>query len=245
MGKDKRPRGQQRQGGPPAADAAGPDDMGPKKKGTGAPKERGEEEAQTCCGCRFPLLLALLQLVLGIAVTVVGFLMASISSSLLVRDTPFWAGIIVCLVAYLGLFMLCVSYQVDERTCIQFSMKLLYFLLSALGLMVCVLAVAFAAHHYVQLTRFTCETTLDSCQCKLASSSEPLSRTFVYQDVTDCSSVTGTFQLFLLIQMILNLLCGLVCLLACFVMWKHRYQVFYVGVRMCSLTTSESQQQKV
>lgn len=33
----------------------------------------------------------------------------------------------VCLVAYLGLFMLCVSYQVDERTCIQFSMKVSFF----------------------------------------------------------------------------------------------------------------------
>lgn len=161
-----------------------------------------------------------------------------------VRDTPFWAGIIVCLVAYLGLFMLCVSYQVDERTCIQFAMKLLYFVLSALGLTVCVLAVAFAAHHYAQLAQFTCGTAFDSCQCKLPSS-EPLSRTFVYRDVTDCTSITGTFKLFLLIQMILNLVCGLVCLLACFVMWKHRYQVFYVGVRMCSGTASEGQQQKV
>ncbi|XP_019307816.1 sarcospan isoform X3 [Panthera pardus] len=150
----------------------------------------------------------------------------------------------VCLVAYLGLFMLCVSYQVDERTCIQFVMKLLYFLLSALGLMVCVLAVAFAAYHYSQLTQFTCGTALDACQCKLPSL-EPLSRTFVYRDVTDCTSITGTFKLFLLIQMILNLVCGLVCLVACFVMWKHRYQVFYVGVRMCSLTASEGQQQKV
>uniref|UniRef100_A0A9L0J776 Sarcospan n=1 Tax=Equus asinus TaxID=9793 RepID=A0A9L0J776_EQUAS len=226
MGKDRQPRGQKKQGGPPAADAAGPDDMGP-KKGKGAPKECGEEEARTCCGCRFPLLPALLQLALGIAVTVVGFLMASISSSLLVRDTPFWAGIIVCLVAYLGLFMLCVSYQVDERTCIQFAMKLLYFLLSTLGLTVCVLAVAFAAHHYSQLTRFTCETALNSCQCKLFSS-ETFSRTFVYQDVTDCASITGTFKLFLLIQMILNVVCSLVCLLACFVMWKHR-DCLYVG----------------
>ncbi|XP_066121054.1 sarcospan [Saccopteryx bilineata] len=242
MGKDKQPRGQRRQGGLPATGAAGPDDMEP-KKGKGAPEEYGEE-ARTCCGCRFPLLLALLQLALGIAVTVVGFLMASISSSLLVRDTPFWAGIIVCVVAYLGLFMLCVSYQVDEQTCIQFVMKLLYFLLSAFGLMVCVLAAAFAVHHYSLLTQFTCGTTLDSCHCKLPSS-ELLSRTFVYRGVTDCASITGTFKLFLLIQMILNLVCGLVCLLACFVMWKHRYQVFYVGDRMYSLTTSKGQQQNV
>ncbi|XP_032761296.1 sarcospan [Rattus rattus] len=213
-----------------------------RKPGPGA-QELAEEEARTCCGCRFPLLLALLQLALGIAVTVLGFLMASISPSLLVRDTPFWAGIIVCVVAYLGLFMLCVSYQVDEKTCVQFSMKVFYFLLSALGLMVCTLAVAFAAHHCSLLAQFTCETSLDSCQCRLPSA-EPLSRAFVYRDVTDCSSITGTFKLFLIIQMVLNLVCGLVCLLACFVMWKHRYQVFYVGVGLRSLMASDGQQQK-
>ncbi|ELK33908.1 PREDICTED: sarcospan [Myotis davidii] len=140
--------------------------------------------------------------------------------------------------------MLCVSYQVDEQTCIQFVMKLLYFLLSALGLMVCVLAAAFAAHHYSLLNRVTCGTALDACHCKVPTS-EPLSRTFVYRDVTDCTSITFTFKVFLLTQMILNLVCGLVCLLACFVMWKHRYQVFYVGDRMYSLTTSQGQQQKV
>ncbi|XP_012588348.1 PREDICTED: sarcospan isoform X2 [Condylura cristata] len=140
--------------------------------------------------------------------------------------------------------MLCVSYQVDERTGIQFAMKLLYFLLSALGLMVCVLAAAFAAYHYLQLIQLTCVTALESCQCKLPSE-EPLRRSFVYRDVTDCASVTGTLKLFFLVQMILNLVCGLVCLRACCVMWEHRYQVFYVGVRICSLTPSEDQQQKV
>lgn len=65
------------------------------KKAKGDPKTGQEEESHTCCGCRFPLLLALLQLALGTSVTVLGFLMAGISSSLLVRDTPYWAGIIV------------------------------------------------------------------------------------------------------------------------------------------------------
>lgn len=123
-------------------------------------------------------------------------------------------------------------------------LQLLYFLLSALGLMVCVLATAFAAHHYSQLSRVTCGATPDACHCKLPSA-EPLSRTFVYRDVTDCTSITGTFKVFLLTQMLLNLVSGLVCLLACFVMWKHRYQVFYVGDRMYSLTASEGQQPKV
>ncbi|XP_004480000.2 sarcospan [Dasypus novemcinctus] len=225
MGQAPRPRGAQR-----------PGDMGRK---AGA-----DDEAPRCCGCRFPLLLALLQLALGLAVTVLGFLMASVSSSLLARATPFWAGIIVCVVAYLGLFMLCVSYQVDERTCIQFAMKLLYFVLSAVAATACVLAVAFAAHHHAQLAQVACESTLDACRCKLPSSG-PLGRTLVYRDVSDCSSVTGTFQLFLLVQMVLNSVCSLVCLSACFVMWKHRYQVFHVGVRMCPLTAPQGQQPKV
>lgn len=124
------------------------------------------------------------------------------------------------------------------------SLQVLYFLLSALGLMVCVLAAAFATHHTVQLTQLSCEPMVDACQCKLPSS-EALSRSFVYRDVSDCTSITNTLKFFFLAQMVLNLLCGLVCLLACFVMWKHRYQVFYVGVKMCPQTASEGQQQKV
>ncbi|XP_042690959.1 sarcospan isoform X2 [Centrocercus urophasianus] len=139
--------------------------------------------------------------------------------------------------------MLCISYQPDEKTCVQFTVKLMYFLLSAMALVLCVMAVAFAAHHYLQLTKFTCDTVLESCQCKL-DTADPLSRTFVYQDATDCSSVTSMLSLYLILQMVLNLLAALVCLLACFVMWKHRYQVFYVGARFYPLAT-ECQQQKV
>lgn len=122
--------------------------------------------------------------------------------------------------------------------------QLLYFLLSALALVACVLAVAFAAHHYLQLTKFTCDTILDSCQCKL-DTADPLSRTFVYQDAADCGSLTSMLSLYLLLQMALNLVAALVCLLTCFVVWKHRYQVFYVGVRFQPLTAAEGHEQQV
>lgn len=65
------------------------------KQNKGEPKAGPEEESHTCCGCRFPLLLAFLQLALGTSVTALGFLMAGSSSSLPVRDTPYWAGILV------------------------------------------------------------------------------------------------------------------------------------------------------
>ncbi|XP_058660887.1 sarcospan [Ammospiza caudacuta] len=213
------------------------------KKAKGDPKSGQEEESHTCCGCRFPLLFALLQLALGASVTVLGFLMAGISSSLLVRDAPYWAGIIVCVVALVGFVLLCISYQPDEKTCAQFTVKLLYFLLSALALVACVLAVAFAAHHYLQLTKFTCDTIQDSCQCKL-DTADPLGRTFVYRDA-DCGSLSSMLSLYLLLQMALNLVAALVCLLMCFVVWKHRYQVFYVGVRFQPLTATEGHGQQV
>uniref|UniRef100_A0A8B9CVF3 Sarcospan n=1 Tax=Anser brachyrhynchus TaxID=132585 RepID=A0A8B9CVF3_9AVES len=103
-----------------ASGAAAPD---PTKKSKGDPKAGQEEESHTCCDCRFPLLFALLQLVFGVSVTVLGFLMAGVSSSLLVRDTPYWAGIIVCMVSLVGFVMLCISYQPDEKTCVQFTVK--------------------------------------------------------------------------------------------------------------------------
>ncbi|XP_066490123.1 sarcospan isoform X1 [Tiliqua scincoides] len=208
------------------------------------PKAGGAEEVHACCGCRFPLLPALLQLALGASVAVLGFLAAARSASLPARDTPHWAGILVCVVAVLGLVMLCISYQPDEKTCVQFAIKVAYFLLSALSMIVCILAVAFAAYSYSQISQFSCETALETCQCKL-DTVDPLSRTFIYEDISDCTEITRTFSLYLLIQIVLNLLAAIVGFAACFVMWKDRYQVFYVGIWLQSLTAGVQQQQKV
>lgn len=137
-------------------------------------------------------------------------------------------------------------YMAGKRVYIGFFsfFQLMYFLLSALALVACVLAVAFAAHHYLQMTKFTCDTILETCYCKL-DTADPLGRTFIYQDAADCGSLTSALNLYLLLQMVLNLIAALVCLSACFVMWKHRYQVFYVGVRFYPLNATEGQQQKV
>ncbi|KAM4678307.1 sarcospan [Discoglossus pictus] len=234
----------QSQGGKGPSGGQGAQDSNKKKGDKKEAKAGQQEDLHTCCGCRFPLLVALLQLVLGLSITVLAFIMAASCSTLLVRDTPHWAGIIVSVVAILGLLMLCFRYQPDEKTSCQFVLKLIYFLLSALSLIICVLAVAFAAYHYSNITHFTCEMAADSCQCTL-DSSDPLSRTFLYQDVADCDTVTSTIKLYVLLQMTLNLLLALVCLAACFVMWKDRYQVFYVGLWFQNSATTETKQQKV
>ncbi|XP_039213485.1 sarcospan [Crotalus tigris] len=237
----------------PAPSPPGKEPSGAPGKETAAPLEQKsrpgdakagkEEDVHTCCGCRFPLLVALLQLVLGVSITVLAFLMAEFSPSLLLRETPYWAGALVCLVALIGFVMLCISYQPDEKTCIQFFIKVAYFLLSALSLNVCILAMAFAAYCYSQIVRFTCEPISDAvCHCKL-DAADPLSRTITYQ--SDCSFLTNTFYLFLLIQFLLNFLAAVVGFVACFVMWKDRYQVFYVGTRMQSQAAAGGQPAKV
>ncbi|KAG8438563.1 hypothetical protein GDO86_004942 [Hymenochirus boettgeri] len=210
---------------------------------SGKKEEKGsQDEVHTCC--RFPLLVALLQLALGVSVTVLSFIMVWSCSSLLLRDTPYWAGISVIAIAVLGLFLLCLPYVPDEKTLCQFALKLLYFLLSVLGLIISILAVAFASYHYSIITKFTCHMVTDSCECTL-DSLDPLSRSFQYRDVTDCTAVTVTIKLYVLLQVALNLLLGLVCLAACFVMWKDRYQIFYVGLWFHLPAKNVSQQPKV
>ncbi|MED6286614.1 hypothetical protein CHARACLAT_007846, partial [Characodon lateralis] len=82
-----------------------------------------QEDSKRCRVCRFPLLVALLQLLLGVAVIAVAFLMLAISHSLTARETPHWAGIILCLVSIVGFFLYCITYQPDERTSTQFIVK--------------------------------------------------------------------------------------------------------------------------
>ncbi|XP_063302758.1 sarcospan [Pelobates fuscus] len=243
MGTEEKPWAVSTAPNPPAT-AAQPDKPKMKNKSDKEAKTAQQEEAHKCCGCRFPLLVAVLQLALGVSITVVAFLMAGSCSSLLVRDTPHWAGIIVSTVAILGLFLLCLPYQPYEKTSCQFALKLTYFLLNTLSLIICVMAAAFAAYHYSLIKQFTCEMAADSCHCTL-DLSDPLSRTILYQDVADCNTITSTIMLFVLLQMTFNLLLALVCLAACFVMWKDRYQVFYVGLWPQGPTTNEKPQQKV
>ncbi|XP_029490413.1 sarcospan isoform X2 [Oncorhynchus nerka] len=187
--------GEKSGGAPPIQEKKG----GKAEEGGPAP-----EDAHKCCGCRFPLLIALLQLLLGVAITAVAFLMVTISPSLLARETPHWAGII-----------------------------LLYFILCTVGLVLSVLVMAFSGHHYAQTNGFSCLEVGDDCVCTL-DSHDPIARTFTYAGVSDCGEVTGTLKLYFLLQIALNLTQALVCALGAFVMWKHRYQVFFVGLQIGS-----------
>ncbi|KAI4901642.1 hypothetical protein NFI96_012818 [Prochilodus magdalenae] len=206
----------------------------------GGEKPARPEDRHMCCGCRFPLLIALLQLLLGISTAVVAFLMAIISPSLLARETPHWAGIILCVVSVVGFILYCITYMPDERTSVQFVIKLLYFLLCSVGLVISILVIAFQGHHYSLTNGFTCKEMGEDCVCTLEPE-DPIARTFTYAGVSDCSAVTSTLMLYYLLQMVLNLAQAIVCMLGAFIMWKHRYQVFFVGLQMGSPTSQHWQ----
>ncbi|KAG1937069.1 sarcospan [Pimephales promelas] len=203
------------------------------KKGKAKPEGPLLEDVQTCCGCRFPLLVALLQLLLGIAVAGVAFLMVAISPSLLARETPHWAGIIMCVVSLLGFILFFVTRVPDERASAQFIIKLLYFFLCTMGLVISVLVIAFQCYHYALTNRYNCEEMEEDCMCYL-DSKDPIARTFTYRGVTDCSAIVSTLPMYYLLQMLLNLAQAIICLLGAFLIWKHRYQVFFAGLQMGS-----------
>uniref|UniRef100_UPI00358DE2D7 sarcospan n=1 Tax=Myxine glutinosa TaxID=7769 RepID=UPI00358DE2D7 len=230
VGRD--PPGQEGGSAAPAAGSnrvAQSDDSGGKTLETKPVPEH--DERYTCCGCPFPLLLALLQLVLGAGVTAVAFTSLYLSN-LPVRDTPYWAGLPICFVACVGFFILCVSYKAEEDSSVQFCAKITYFIFCFLAMVLALAAVAYCGYHYTLLTELQCEDGHHPdgiCRCRL-DPNDPIARTFHYPG-EDCDQATDSPQALLLLQVALNILIALLSLLACFIMWKHRYQVFFAGVK--------------
>uniref|UniRef100_A0A8C4QRC6 Sarcospan (Kras oncogene-associated gene) n=1 Tax=Eptatretus burgeri TaxID=7764 RepID=A0A8C4QRC6_EPTBU len=170
VGRD--PPGQE--GGSPSS-AAGTDRVGQSDnsggKGLDTKPVPEPDERYTCCGCPFPLLLALLQLVLGAGVTAVAFTSLHLSN-LPVRDTPYWAGL-----------------------------PITYFILCFLAMVLALAAVAYCGYHYTLLTELQCEDghRLDgTCRCRL-DPNDPIARTFHYLG-EDCDQATDSPQALLLLQ---------------------------------------------
>lgn len=99
---------------------------------------------------------------------------------------------------------------------------------------------AFAGHHYSQTSSFRCEQQGEDCVCTL-DQADPIARTFTYEGVSDCEVITGTLTLYFLLQIVLNLAQALVCAVGSFIMWKHRYQVFFAGLQIVSPASQQWQ----
>lgn len=123
--------------------------------------------------------------------------------------------------------------QEDCLTLLSCPLQLLYFILCTTGLVISVLAVAFAGHHHSQSSSFTCKQMGEACVC-VQDPNDPIARTFTYEGVSDCEAITGTLRFYFLLQILLNLVQALVCAVGTFIMWRHRYQVFFSGLQIAS-----------
>ncbi|MEQ2179337.1 hypothetical protein GOODEAATRI_023785, partial [Goodea atripinnis] len=119
-------------------------------------------------------------------------------------------------------------------------LQLLYFVLCTTGLVISVLVVAFAGHHHSQASSFICRQAEEDCECVL-DLSDPIARTFNYKEVSDCEAITSTLTFYYLLQILLNLAQAVVCAVGAFIMWKHRYQVFFAGIQIRSPSTQQWQ----
>lgn len=113
------------------------------------------------------------------------------------------------------------------------SAQLLYFFLCTMGLVISVLVIAFQCYHYALTNSYSCKEVEEDCMCTL-DPEDPIARTFTYSGVTDCSAIVSTLPMYYLLQMLLNLAQAIICLLGAFLIWKHRYQVFFAGLQMGS-----------
>lgn len=109
-----------------------------------------------------------------------------------------------------------------------------------MGLFISILVIAFQSYHVYLANGFTCQNMGEDCVCTLQPE-DPIARTFTYAQVSDCSAVTSTLMLYYVLQLLLNLSQAIICLVGAFIMWKHRYQVFFVGLQMGSPTTQHWQ----
>ncbi len=118
----------------------------------------------------------------------------------------------------------------NDCNCSLTSAQLLYFFLCTMGLVISAVVIAFQCYHYALTNRYSCKEMGEYCMCTL-DPEDPIARTFSYSGVTDCSAIVSTLPMYYLLQMMLNLAQAIVCLVGAFLIWKHRYQVFFAGLQ--------------
>lgn len=128
----------------------------------------------------------------------------------------------------------------NDCNCSPTSTQLLYFFLCTTGLVISVVVIAFQCYHYALTNSYDCTEMMEDCVCTL-DPEDPIARTFTYRGVTDCSAIVSTLPMYYLLQMVLNLAQAIICLVGAFLIWKHRYQVFFAGLQTGSPSAQDWQ----
>ncbi|XP_071444587.1 sarcospan isoform X2 [Hetaerina americana] len=195
--------------------------------------------------------LVFLQLMIGLALLLLGIWMLIWTPSLRLRDNPSWSGGPLLLSGCFGIFLLCCcrkDYPGMPLGCCIFSVKVISVTLSILVIVTCLCASVFALLHVIFLSKMACHSTTltadisainSSCVCTnipaIASQVDELyrmhsvGRTYYYPDLS-CEDVEGLLFIFLITSCLLNAVAAFVSFVYVFLHWSSRYMYVYSGV---------------
>nr|XP_032828243.1 sarcospan-like [Petromyzon marinus] len=147
-------------------------------------------------------------MLIGTVVTAVAFSTSDLSPSLRPRDTPYWAGLPVCLAATLGFYMQSMNHH-EEETARMINVRVAYFLCCTLGAALSLTAACFAAHHGALLASSICHPRTQGGS----------------RGGGKGHSGGGSHTA----QVLLNVCAAACCLGGCYLLWRRRYQGVALG----------------
>ncbi|KAK3102060.1 hypothetical protein FSP39_008475 [Pinctada imbricata] len=201
------------------------------------PRRHGScgEGCRECCSAR--LVLAVIELLIGAAITGLGlYLHFFVTTSLRVRETPYWAGIPLFLAGVLGIYHSANDYENYSGTTKSFVLKAVCFALSLICIFVCLVAATFPVIHLVRLHTYEhCELVSYDCNCY--GSHDNTTRLFTYEKLGDCDLLFCFVKIMLMAESATCVFGSIVSFLYVILLWRSKYGGIYTGVRY-SLTSN-------
>ncbi|CAL1527765.1 unnamed protein product [Lymnaea stagnalis] len=174
----------------------------------------------SCCGVR--VMLVILQIFLGCAITGVSTYVHLYVPAIRLREKPFWAGVPLLFAGLSGVFFCIKDKKTEEISMTLLVIKTACSVVAAISIFLCVTAAVFCGIHVGQLFTYAyCEHLDNGCLC--FHSLDQLTKTYLYTPVHDCFFVYCYIKIFIITA---GSLCVLGSLVACtFVVtiWRSRY----------------------
>ncbi|XP_041350526.1 sarcospan-like [Gigantopelta aegis] len=184
-----------------------------------------------CCDCRccrIHILLVTLQVLLGVAITAMSLYLQLYIPVARVRDTPYWAGIPLCLAGVAGIYYCATDFRSYTSTSKAFAIKATCFILSFIAIFLMIIATTFPAIHLGRIFTFqTCTESANHCICYM--SQDQTSRAFTYFDTKYCRLILEELKLYLIIIGSMCFLSSLASIWLVVLLWQSRYGQVYSG----------------
>ncbi|CAH1782945.1 unnamed protein product [Owenia fusiformis] len=189
--------------------------------------------------CKIKVLLVTMQLCVGIVITALSFYLQTLSSSMKIRETPYWAGLPLLVAGIVGIYFCATDIAAYAGSTKAFIVKSTCFLLSFCCLFVCMVSSVFCGIPANMIASFnectnigTNSTITQTCRC------EQDTKTYDFNEVESCDVVMTSIKDYLILLCALNSIGSGVSMWFVGLLWKSRYRDFHSGLRFYSYSAS-------